>query len=137
MPILDGVEVRIARNVSGNITSDIVGEQLLEYGGRSRSSSEDEERKVEQYIEAITGQEIQIEVYFHQNFKLYNAKGVRIHLTVDQYTIVCFFFCDKERVAYYKLSGRPLIISSVCRADGRRFSMVSLVFTPLALGTVY
>lgn len=133
MAIQKDVEVRIARNTSKEIKSNTAGDDLPEYE-KPNSSSNPAQNSVERYVEAVTGQAFQVEVYIKPGFKFYGADGLTIRLMLDDKTVNKNLWFPRALVEQQQRAGQPLIISSTPHADGARFLNVGFIFGSLHLG---
>lgn len=133
MAILQDVEVRIALNTSGKAFSDAVGHALLEYQTPGTTHGQSL-RIVEKYIEVVTRQNFQIEVYLQPSFDLYDADGVRIGVRIDGKTVNFHRWLRKESAEKLRNAGKPLIVSSVRRLEGVQHFAMGFAFGSLQLG---
>jgi hypothetical protein len=83
---LKDIVVRVARNTSGKVIADDAGARLLEYE-RPNPVVNQFSDSVERYVEAVTGQAFQIEVYIQPSFKFYAASGITVGIEIDDKTI--------------------------------------------------
>lgn len=132
MAILKDIEVRIARNTSGKVFAEDAGDALPEYQ-KPDSSDNHSQTSVERYVEAVTGQPFQIEVYIKPSFKIYEADGIRVGLEIDDRTVFFHYF-KKGQVEQGQQAGEPLVVSSVSRVEGARYFKMGFVFGILYLG---
>lgn len=133
MAILGSIEVRIARNTSGKAQTYDAGDTLSEYQ-KPNSSVNQASNPVENYIEAMTGQPFQIEVYVKPGFQLYNADGIEVGIDIDDKTVHFYKYYCAERVIQSMREGKPFVISSVPRVEGNRHFSMGFTFGSLHLG---
>ncbi len=133
MAVLKDIEVRVARNTSGKVIADDAGARLLEYE-RPNPVVNQFSDSVERYIEAVTGQGFQIEVYIQPTFKFYKADGITVGLEIDEKTVNFNTHYTKQQVEQKQKASEPLVISSVIRVEGARYFQVGFAFGSLHLG---
>lgn len=133
MAILKDIEVRIARNTSGKVIAEVAGDALREYERPTATINESSD-SVERYIEAVTGQTFQIEVYLTPSFKFYAAGGITVGLEIDDKTVYVSKYYSTEQVRQLICKGKPLVVSSVLRVEGNRQFRMGFTFGSLDLG---
>jgi len=134
MAILKDIEVRIARNISGNVYAEHAGDALQEYERPTATYNESSDF-VEKYVEAVTGQAFQIEVYLRAGFKFYAAQGILFYLMIDDDTVSFCQYYTRLEVEERQASGEPFIISSYPCSKGTRYFRMIFTFGSLTLGT--
>ncbi len=133
MAILKDIEVRIARNTSGEVVAESAGDALQEYE-RPTANINGSSNSIEKYIEAVAGQAFQIEVYIRPTFNMYAASDMMVHLTIDDETVRFKSPTGKNSILWKKMVGKPIIISSVPRFEGTRHYKTGFTFGSLNLG---
>ncbi len=130
---LKDIVVRVARNTSGKVIADDAGARLLEYE-RPNPVVNQFSDSVERYVEAVTGQAFQIEVYIQPSFKFYAASGITVGIEIDDKTINIYKHIARRRVEQNQKAGKPIVISSVTHAAGDRYLRTGFAFGSLHLG---
>lgn len=133
MAILKDIEVRIARNTSGKARADDAGDALQEYQIPTATGSGSSD-SVEKYIEAVTGQAFQIEVYFEASFEFYDADGITVGLEIDNRTVYSDRHYSKLQVEQRRKAGKPLVVSSLIGVESDRCFEWGFAFGSLHLG---
>jgi len=131
--ILGSIEVRIAQNISGRADSEDVGNALSEYQ-KPNTSVDQPSNPVEKYVEAVTGQPFQIEVFVKPGFQLYSADGIGVGIVIDDRVVTFNRYFSAEAVRQKIRDGKPVLISSVSRVEGNRRFRMGFTFGSLNLG---
>ena len=108
------------------------GDALKEYLNHEPRTSSSEWR-VERYIEAKPGQEIQVEIYLKSSFKFFAADALMAFLHMENGTIRFCRCYRKDFIATEVSESKPFIFHDVLNTKGRQHSRVSFSFGSLNL----
>ncbi|KAL8787986.1 MAG: hypothetical protein Q9195_007530 [Heterodermia aff. obscurata] len=135
MAIHQDVEVKVALRPASERSSDPhvlpSGEALKEYLDPSPKLDFDG-FLVEKYIEGVSDQEFQIEIYFQSTFSMFDADNIKVNLNIDYGTVSSAKIFSRPEIEYNMARGTPLIIRNVYdtnnKTEHRRlsFSFASL-----------
>ncbi|KAL8956560.1 MAG: hypothetical protein Q9193_005948, partial [Seirophora villosa] len=125
MAILNDVEVRVVTKANK--------QQLTEYD-KPDTGATAEKACVERYIEAKTGEDFQIEVYFKEGFDCFGAWGVEVGIDIDRGVVGYCERYSKGSVSLSQLTNEPITFDSVYHCEGSLVSDVGFRFASLNLG---
>ena len=115
MAVAQDIEVKVTLRPTEKASSDLPyppGEALKEYPG-PKPKFEYDGTLVEKYIEAVAGQEFQIEIYFKPEFDMFDANDLQITLSIDHDTVSISKMIPKYHIVHCSTTGVPLIVRDV------------------------
>lgn len=125
MAILNDIEVRVVTKANK--------QQLTEYD-KPNTGAKAEEACVEKYIEAKTGEDFQVDVYFKKGYKCFRAWGVEVTIDIDGGVVNYAYEFSKDDLRGFQDDEDPITFDSVSQREGSLVSDVGFRFGSLNFG---
>lgn len=125
MAILNDIEVRVVTKANK--------QQLTEYD-KPNTGAKADDACVEKYIEAKTGEDFQVEVYFKKGYKCFRAWGTQVAIDIDGGVVDYVHDIRKDRLRKIQDEEDPITFGSVYQREGSLVSGVGFRFGSLNLG---
>ncbi|KAI4124918.1 MAG: hypothetical protein LQ341_007019 [Variospora aurantia] len=126
MAILKDVEVRVVTKANK--------QQLTEYDKPNAVVAAAGDDSIEKYVEAKTGEDFQVEVYFKKSFDCFDAWGIYVGINIDGGVVSFAEVYSKHKVRELQDGKIAIIFDSVHQPEKSVGSLVGFRFGSLNLG---
>ncbi|KAI4125052.1 MAG: hypothetical protein LQ341_007006 [Variospora aurantia] len=126
MAILKDVEVRVVTKANK--------QQLTEYDKPNAVVAAAGDDSIEKYVEAKTGEDFQVEVYFKKSFDCFDAWGISVDINFDGGVVSFAEMYSKREIRKQQDAEEAVIFDSVYHREGSLCSDVGFRFGSLNLG---
>ncbi|KAL8964935.1 MAG: hypothetical protein Q9197_006741 [Variospora fuerteventurae] len=126
MAILKDVEVRVVTKANQ--------QQLAEYEKPNAVVAAAGGDFIEKYVEAKTGEDFQVEVYFKTSFDCFDAWGIRVSIRIDGGVVSFAEIYSKREIRKQQDAEEAVIFDSVYHREGSLCSDVGFRFGSLNMG---